>query len=1021
MSRKKKSRARKLQAAYRRKKGSSEIAAAVSDTLQADGNGIVDTGSHPAVIDPPRRRTKEERGLPTDDMLRELAQTYLEVQSRLWPELRVKELLLPRNDESVAILIADFKRRFLTSDPVRQLAAPAGVNWELAAAYARYSDPKSNPRSLSQQLLLMLERAKNNGHFIPWDYVFADAGVSATTSARHGYQKAKGLVDQKYGNITTIYIDEVGRASRDMIESLLLGQLVDKSGKRLIGVSDGFDTAMPMWKFVLSMLAAWNEYFIDQLRSKVNRGMDDTFDRGGNLHPVAFGYRSIPMVDERGRPITGKDGEQLNTREINKKEAKWVLMAFKWYVEKNWTPGKIAREFNARHAGGRTNWDGPVVRQLLRRHAYVGIRVFRTRYYTRHRESGKIETHKRPRKEWRACRARELQIIPYPLWKVTQKRMDVCSDAWAKSRADGPRRCELRPTSLFRPFCQHCGSVLHCGKTNTYRSYWCPNGAKVKKGCPAKGYKSGIIIESALLGHLREVLLSPENVTRLVAMVNIALEQLSAAPRVNTRPIEREMRREQGMVERYHALFASGADVESTARHLRHHEGNLKNLRHRLAEAKLQNAPVPSPLTLEDLGPVVEDLRQLLNEEPATAAPLLKELTGPISIEQRLENGQEKAIWYASFKVNTVPVLARLAGLKDYRATGALEYLAHRSAIHPPEVLVRVDYALPAQQIQDEVLQAIAKGTSINAIANSRGMSWGAVMAIKRASAAGKTVAFEMQKTRELRWQTLPKYIQHATEIARLHEQEDLSFVEIGKRLGMHSSTVARGYNLHSPEALNAAVQNGTGVRRHRGPKLSQATYLKIGDLIQAGNRDIKGIAKEAGCSEPTVRREMEKRGISFTKPKASPKIQRPKKIRNRPAALVAKVVTAHDNEGLSFSEIARRLKVCYGTVHKAYDLGRPDVLAAAVAAGEPPRRSSRSRLGDRRKGKIREMLSAGQTATRITAATGCSRNSVAREKLAYLRELIRTREPDTTTTQIAERCGCRESTVLKEIDKCRN
>ena len=61
----------------------------------------------------------------------------------------------------------------------------------LAVADLRFSDENSNPRSLDQQLLNVLNRARREGVFVPWHYVLADAAVSGTLTCRTGYTLAK--------------------------------------------------------------------------------------------------------------------------------------------------------------------------------------------------------------------------------------------------------------------------------------------------------------------------------------------------------------------------------------------------------------------------------------------------------------------------------------------------------------------------------------------------------------------------------------------------------------------------------------------------------------------------------------------------------------------------------------------------------------------------------------------------------------------------------------------------------------
>ena len=62
----------------------------------------------------PRRRAKDERGLPDRPVLMDLAQTYLVEQRRLWPELANTELLPAPTRELLDSMAADFERRFRT-------------------------------------------------------------------------------------------------------------------------------------------------------------------------------------------------------------------------------------------------------------------------------------------------------------------------------------------------------------------------------------------------------------------------------------------------------------------------------------------------------------------------------------------------------------------------------------------------------------------------------------------------------------------------------------------------------------------------------------------------------------------------------------------------------------------------------------------------------------------------------------------------------------------------------------------
>lgn len=101
----------------------------------------------------------------------------------------------------------------------------------------------------------------------------ADAAVSGTTVARRGYQLSKGLIESETSKCQRLSLDEIGRASRGLNDVLSLGRLIENAGKRMIGASDGFDSAQTHSRQMLVVFAMLHEWFVDQLRKKVHRGM----------------------------------------------------------------------------------------------------------------------------------------------------------------------------------------------------------------------------------------------------------------------------------------------------------------------------------------------------------------------------------------------------------------------------------------------------------------------------------------------------------------------------------------------------------------------------------------------------------------------------------------------------------------------------------------------------------------------------------------------------------------------------
>ena len=461
-----------------------------------------------------------------------------------------------------------------------------------------------------------------------------------------------------------LYIDEIGRASRDGVEAMRLGRLVESRRKRLIGVSDGFDSTAPMSKLMLSIFATWQEWFIDQLRCKVHRGMEDAFDRGTNLHAPSVGYQLVPAVDAHGRPLFGQDGEQLNMKVILEEERLQVLSAFEGYGLRGENPRSIARRFNEAQVGGMQSWSECMVLQLLRRRTYVGIEIYRMTHRVVDPETGKVTVLKRPRKEWRVRRMRQLQIVPWALEKLVRRRLERNRAAWSKDRKpSAPTRTDAYPKVLIRPVCGSCGSELAFGRSGTYPSFCCLQGSRGQQGCSLTTYKSVRIVDDVILGHLSRAIFTSEYLDRVVEAANRHLKDAAARPRQDTGPLEAEIRSTVSKRDRLVKILENGDEtgLDDLVESLRRHEKTLKELRGRLAEVKAQDQTPPPPLTATAVAAMLTDLHGLLKEDVAVAAPLFRELTGPVVVEQTQQEGGKRPVWITKFTVNLVPVLATLS------------------------------------------------------------------------------------------------------------------------------------------------------------------------------------------------------------------------------------------------------------------------------------------------------------------------------------------------------------------------
>jgi DNA invertase Pin-like site-specific DNA recombinase len=240
-------------------------------------------------IIPSRRpmRRRQDRGLPSQSDLVKLAKAYLHQQYQHWPELAAQQDLPPNTLEQAEEMAATYTLRFRSGEII--YPEPKGRGWSgIGACYLRYSCENSNPRSLDDQLSHILKAARAASHFIPWDYVLADSSISGTIAVRRGYLLVKEVMraSPKH-SASVLYVYDMSRASRDIIESHKLARLLRSMRKGLIGVADGFDLNSPQADIQLMAMSMFSDMYVKNVRQRCGVGMRGAVRRGtsiGTLH-----------------------------------------------------------------------------------------------------------------------------------------------------------------------------------------------------------------------------------------------------------------------------------------------------------------------------------------------------------------------------------------------------------------------------------------------------------------------------------------------------------------------------------------------------------------------------------------------------------------------------------------------------------------------------------------------------------------------------------------------------------------
>ena len=136
------------------------------------------------------------------------------------------------------------------------------------------------------------------------------------------------LSEARAKRFDVLLLDDLSRLSRDSVKTEEARRLFVYLGVRLIGVSDGIDTAHKGHKALSGFKGLMNDIFLDDLREKTHRGLAGQALKGNNCGGRVYGYRHVPFYhpiekDEYGRPRV-----LAARREKDEEQAKWVRQIF---------------------------------------------------------------------------------------------------------------------------------------------------------------------------------------------------------------------------------------------------------------------------------------------------------------------------------------------------------------------------------------------------------------------------------------------------------------------------------------------------------------------------------------------------------------------------------------------------------------------------------------------------------------------------------------------------------------------
>lgn len=144
-----------------------------------------------------------------------------------------------------------------------------------AVIYARYSSNSQTEQSIEGQLRVCQQFAQTNDLLIVDTYI--DRAMTGTNDNRAAFQKM--LADSKKRQFNFVIVYKLDRFARNKFEAINNKQKLKENGVRILSAMENIPDT-PEGSLMESLLEGFNQYFSEELRQKVNRGLKESWLKG---------------------------------------------------------------------------------------------------------------------------------------------------------------------------------------------------------------------------------------------------------------------------------------------------------------------------------------------------------------------------------------------------------------------------------------------------------------------------------------------------------------------------------------------------------------------------------------------------------------------------------------------------------------------------------------------------------------------------------------------------------------------
>jgi site-specific DNA recombinase len=455
------------------------------------------------------------------------------------------------------------------------------------AIYARVSSERQDvDLSLSAQLKALREYALRCGYIAVREFV--DEAESGRSADRPAFREMIATARRPSRPFDLILVWKYSRFARSREDSIVYKTLLRKNGVQVISITEPFEDT-PTGRLLEAIIESLDEFYSANLGQEIIRGMRESASRGFFLTARApYGYRKIKVKDG------GKERPKL---EVDPHTAPIVARIFQMLLRDSGLT-EITKALNGEGipAPKGKRWNKTTLHKMATNETYTGTLVWGI--HSKSQEPIRLEN------AWEA-------IIDRETFNKVQELLKQRSPVIAN-----PRRVVSPYLLSGIARCGRCGKALIASeaKGGQFTYYVCGTLIRQGAGSCDTPYLNARKLESLVIDKIKEHILTEENLRELVRLVNEEMDGQASEYQDRLDTVIRETDETNRRLSRLYDALETGSltleDLAPRIQELRQRQKQLETSRLEL-EANLSDRRVE----LADLGLVseyVDDLRNVL-------------------------------------------------------------------------------------------------------------------------------------------------------------------------------------------------------------------------------------------------------------------------------------------------------------------------------------------------------------------------------------------------------------------------